>query len=383
MTGRAFGVGLATGSDTARVAAEAVAQAAAGVGAGATDLVVVFASPEVLEDAGVVVDEIRRRLDPGLLIGSSTEAVIAGGREIEDAPGLAVWAARLPGARLRGLRLDADAPAGMPDAFDDARGAPTILLADPFTFPVDALLADLNGRRPVPSVLGALASGGRRPGEHTLLLDDRVLVDGAVGVVLEDADVITAVSQGCAPIGPEMVITAASHGGHVEELASRPAGAKLEEVVADLDEDERRMAARGLLAGLVIDENRPDYRRGDFLVRGIHGVDAATGAIVVGERVRVGQTMRFHVRDAASAGDDLREALVAARGAGPIGGALLFACNGRGRRMFGVPDHDAATLRDELGAPAVAGMFANGELGPVGGQNFLHGFTATMALFPE
>jgi small ligand-binding sensory domain FIST len=191
------------------------------------------------------------------------------------------------------------------------------------------------------------------------------------------------VSQGCLPIGPEMVVTAAD-GSRVLELAGKPALQKLEEVVAELAPRERELAVDGLLAGLVIDENVPDYGRGDFLVRPIHGGDRETGALIVGERVRVGQTLRFQVRDAASADDDLREALRSARagmGDDAPGGALVFSCNGRGSRMFTTPHHDATTVAEELGAVPAAGLFCNGEIGPVGGRSFLHGFTATMVLF--
>jgi small ligand-binding sensory domain FIST len=190
------------------------------------------------------------------------------------------------------------------------------------------------------------------------------------------------VSQGCAPIGPEMVITDAE-GAVIHALAGTPATAKLDSVLGDLTDDERELARGGLLAGLVINENQPDYERGDFLIRGIHGADPEQGALVIGEQVRIGQTLRFHVRDAGSATEDLDEALTHAREAldGRAAGALVFTCNGRGTRMFGAPDHDAAAVSESLSSPALAGMFCNGEIGPVGGKNFLHGFTATMAVF--
>lgn len=382
-----FGVGLVEGADPRLGAAAAAEQAADGLDGRAADLVAVFASPEILVDAQAVLDEIGRRLSPRHLIGATTEAVIGGSREVEDGRAISVWAASLPDARLTAIQLTdevlADAAAGGSPIAPEGTDAPAILLADPFTFPADGFLAGLGDGRPAPAIVGGFASGGMRAGEHTLLLDDRVLVEGAVYLAVEDAGLTPAVSQGCAPIGPEMVVTEAD-GARVEALASRPAAVKLEEVVNGLDERGRQLVASGLLAGLVVDENKPDYDRGDFLVRGIHGVDGQTGAIVVGERVRVGQTMRFHVRDAGSATDDLLDALDRARAAVPdVGGALVFTCNGRGRRMFGTPDHDASHIHAALGTAAVAGMFANGEIGPVGGRNFLHGFTATIALFPR
>jgi small ligand-binding sensory domain FIST len=180
-----------------------------------------------------------------------------------------------------------------------------------------------------------------------------------------------------------MTITA-GHDNVIEELASRPALERLRGAIGALDPDEQALAANGLLLGVVIDENQPDYERGDFLVRPIIGVDPEAETIAVGEQVRVGQTVRMHVRDAASADEDLRSALRAeaqALGSTPPAGALLFTCNGRGSHMFEVPDHDAAAIQDALGIPA-GGFFCAGEIGPVGGRNFLHGFTATMAVFP-
>jgi small ligand-binding sensory domain FIST len=320
------------------------------------------------------------------------EAIVGEGREIEEGPALAVWAALLPDVEVIPFRLVARplgegmGVLGWPDAISDTAAAdvgPVIMLADPFSFPADGLLAELNHEPGGPVVVGGLASGGLRPGEHRLFAGTDVLEEGAVAIALRGARMHTVVSQGCMPIGPEMVITAAE-GSAVLELAGMPALMKLQEVVEALEPGERTLALEGLLAGLVIDENTPDYERGDFLVRSIQGGDRESGALIVGERVRVGQTMRFHVRDADSADDDLRAALRGARariGTGAPGGALLFSCNGRGTRMFGGPDHDAAAIAEELAAIPAAGLFCNGEIGPVAGRSFLHGFTATMVLF--
>jgi small ligand-binding sensory domain FIST len=216
-----------------------------------------------------------------------------------------------------------------------------------------------------------------------LLQDGEVHTDGAVAVRMRGLEMLPCVSQGAGPVGPEMTITRAE-ANVIGELAGKPAMERLGEVIAALPENERGLASSGVLIGVVIDENRPEYDRGDFLVRPIIGADRESGAIAIGEQVRVGQTVRLQVRDAASADEDLREALRAqaqALGSDGAAGALLFTCNGRGSHMFELPDHDASAIEDALGAPT-AGFFCAGEIGPVGGRNFLHGFTATMAVFP-
>jgi small ligand-binding sensory domain FIST len=387
-----FGACLSRADDPAAAAREACAPVVAALGGASPTLTVVFASPALCEDAEALLAAVRAELSPEHLIGAMGEAIVGEGREIEEGPALSVWAAVLPGVEVVPFRLVARplgegmGVLGWPDAIADAPAGnigPVIMLADPFTFPADGLLAELNDEPGAPVVVGGLASGGRVQGQHRLFAGEDVLSEGAVAVALRGARMSTVVSQGCMPIGPEMVITAAE-GSAVHELAGTPALRKLQEVIEALEPDERRLAGEGLLAGLVIDENTPDYGRGDFLVRSIHGGDRETGTLMVGERVRVGQTMRLHVRDARSADEDLRRALRAAReemGPGGPGGALLFSCNGRGTRMFGAAHHDASAIEDELSPIPTAGLFCNGEIGPVGGRSFLHGFTATMVLF--
>jgi small ligand-binding sensory domain FIST len=187
------------------------------------------------------------------------------------------------------------------------------------------------------------------------------------------------VSQGAKPIGPELTITSAE-GTTILELAGQPAIDKLQEVVDALSPADRALAMQGLMIGLVIEENRAEHGIGDFLVRGLVGVDQEQGGLLIGDLPRVGQLVRFHVRDEQSADEELRAVLGLA--SQPVAGVLLFSCNGRGSAMFSAPDHDARLVFDQLDGPPVAGMFCQGEIGPVGGRAFLHAFTATMAVFP-
>lgn len=388
-------MGLSRLADPAAAAAEACAAARAMLGdPGPPTLVAMFASPDLCVEAERLLARVHEELAPEHLIGAMGEAIIAEGLEIEEGSALVVWAAQLPGVEVIPFRLVARplgeglGVLGWPDAITDAPAGsvgPVLMLADPFSFPVDGLLTELHGEQAPPVVVGGMASGGLRPGEHRLFAGTDVLEEGAVALGLRGSHTVTVVSQACMPIGPDMVVTKAE-GSSVMELAGMPALEKLEEVVNDLEPAERALAVEGLMAGLVIDENTPDYERGNFLVRPIHGGDRESGALVLGENPRIGQTMRFHVRDARSADEDLRAALRAARdqmgGASPAGG-LLFSCNGRGTRMFAEPNHDATAVAQELSDIPVAGLFCNGEIGPVRGRSFLHGHTATMVVFTD
>lgn len=378
-------VGLSESFDPVEAFSEAAAEAAAGLG-GECDLCVVFAGASHLGHAKWVLSEVHERLGPRQLIGCGASGVVGGGREIEQGPGAVVWAASLPGASVSTHHLRAEPggeegveglPAGGP------RGELLIVLADPYSFATEMLLREMERERPGLPVLGGLASAGG-PGGAALFHDGDVLSSGAVAASIGGVPVVPCVSQGAAPAGPEMTITAA-HGNVIEELASEPALERLRAAIASLDPQEQELAASGLMLGVVIDENKPEYERGDFLVRPLLGADPERGWIAVGDEVRIGQTVRLHIRDEESADADLREALelqgeaLASTGAA---GALLFTCNGRGSHMFSLPDHDAIAIDDALGVPA-GGFFCAGEIGPVGGRNFLHGFTATLAVFPR
>ncbi|HET8673100.1 MAG TPA: FIST N-terminal domain-containing protein [Thermoleophilaceae bacterium] len=377
--------GLATEDAGIDSFAEAAGRAALGLGGAPADLVFVFAGAGNLDYAEDGLAHVHERLAPRALVGCGAQGVVGGGRELEYG-GVAVWAAALPDADLETFHLetlaagDAVAIAGMPD-LDGADAA--FMLVDPYTFPAEPLLDELATEHPGLPVLGGLASAGSGPGGTVLMHDGEIATDGAVGVAVTGADIRPCVSQGARPIGPEMAITAAE-GNVIHELASQPALERLKTAIAELGPGERALAAAGLLVGIVIDENRPEYERGDFLIRGLLGADEESGSIAVGERVRVGQTVRMQVRDGESADEDLREALirVSLDLGGPPAGALLFTCNGRGSHMFSVPDHDASLLEEALAGAPTAGFFCAGEIGPVGNRSFVHGFTATMAVFP-
>jgi small ligand-binding sensory domain FIST len=383
-------VSVAVGVSDERDAVAAFATAASQAGEGLTggcDLALVFAAAPHLGEAREIVGAVHDRLAPRSLIGCGAGGVLGGGRELETGPGAVVWALSAPDGTISTHHLEAEpadggvAVRGLPDP--EELGDGLLVLADPYTFSAEALLEALNSERPGMPVLGGLASA-TAAGTGALFRDREVLAGGAVAASLAGVGMIPCVSQGATPVGPEMTVTAARE-NVISELASKPALERMREAIAELSPREQALAAQGLMLGVVIDENQPSYERGDFLVRPILGADGDAGTLALGDRVRVGQTVRMHVRDGATADEDLRESLrlpAAAVGEQGAAGALLFTCNGRGSHMFEVPDHDALAIEDALGAPA-GGFFCAGEIGPVGGRNFLHGFTATIAVFPK
>ncbi|MBS0208813.1 MAG: FIST C-terminal domain-containing protein [Planctomycetes bacterium] len=376
--------------DTAAAVEEVCQQVREGLGRGA-DLAVCFVPPHHGPDFAPMLEQVREALGARTLIGCTGEAIVGRGREVEGTPALSVWGACLPGATIQPMRLEFERtpeggvftgwPSDLPAAWPT--GSALIALGEPFTFPADALLKRLNEDQPGIPVLGGMASGAQRPGQNQVFLNGTAYDSGAVAVLLHgDFAIRSVVSQGCRPIGRPLVITK-SEREVIFELSGRPALAVFQEVFDGLSAAEQELVQNGLHVGRVINEQQAAFTRGDFLVRNCIGADRTSGAIAIGDLVRTGQTVQFHVRDAVSADEDLRELLSAARPAIDAGsaGALLFTCNGRGTRLFPEPNHDAAALRDVLGDIPVAGFFAMGEMGPIGGRNFLHGFTASVALF--
>lgn len=346
----------------------------------APDLALLFVTPPHVEALADAAATVAAALEPVTLLGVTAVSVVGGRHEIERGPAVSLWAGHT--GPLAPFHLSVvstpDGPTftGWPEVIPDDSPA-LLLLADPFSFPVDALLERLDQDRPGLAVVGGLASAARAPGGNRLVFNDQVVTEGAVGAFLgAGVEIATIVSQGCRPVGTPLVVTKAE-GNVVYELAGRPALERLQEVAATLSDDDRRLMSELVQLGRVIDETKLDFDRGDFLVRTVVGADPEVGALAVGDVVDVGSTTQFQVRDAHSADEDLRH-LVAERRAD---GALLFTCNGRGRNLFGTPDHDAGIVSDNLGGAPLAGMFCAGEIGPIGGHSFLHGFTASVVLF--
>jgi len=350
------------------------------------ELGVLFVSPHHSRQLKDIVPWIQERSGVSHLIGCSGQGVIGIGQEVEQAPGICLLAAVLPEVGIETGQIQVQetleglAFTGLPEIPDGP--ATLLLLGEPYSFPAAEFMNRLDEDYPGMQVIGGMSSGALNPGEECLFLNGQMLARGAVCAVLAGSIQVRAVvSQGCRPFGKTAVITR-SEENTILELGGKPSLERLQLEIESLSEGEREILRNGLHLGLAINPSQTSFNRGDFLVRNVIGIDPKIGSMALSDLVRPGQTVQFHLRDAHSASEDLellcREAC---RSSPTPKGALLFSCNGRGSYLFSKPHHDASTLQRELGPIPLAGFFAAGELGPVGGRNFLHGFTASIALF--
>lgn len=380
-----FATALSVHPDAAEATGEVVGRVLEQLGR-APELAVLFVTPHHVRAVPDVAAAVRAVLEPGVLLGATGVAVAGGEREVEDGPGLVLWAARLAErprpVRVTAARTPSGTALGGLSAATCGPGERLVLLADPLTLPMDDVVA-LLGQLDPPVVVAGGAASALGPGSNRLVLDGEVVADGGVGIVLpaDDATELV-VSQGCRPVGEPMIVTGAVR-NRLVELAGRPALDRLEELVEASEPGDRARLAAGIHLGIAVDEHRVSFGQGDFLVRNLVGVHRQERSLVVTEPVPVGTTVQFQVRDAGSADEDLRARLARASTAGLADGALLFTCNGRGRRLFGVPDHDAGAVVEALRSDAVAGTFCAGEIGPVDRRSFVHSFTASVVLFHD
>ena len=379
-----IGVGVSTAREARQAAVGAAADALDELAGEVPSLTVLLASRSHADEAGDLLDAVQETIEPPALIGCVAQAIVVGRRELEDEAGVAVWLASGLPAETFQLDFVRTGSGGVLAGyqFDQSAHDLHLLLPDPYTFPSSLLIEHLNTDLPGTTVVGGVVSGGRGPGDTRLFRDHEVLTSGLVGVRLPGMHGIPIVSQGCRPIGDPYIVTGAD-GALITELGGRPPLQRLREIIEGLRHDEQELVSHGLQIGIVVDEHAAVPGQGDFMIRSLLGADPSTGAIKIDEVVEVGTTVQFQVRDAAGADKDLRLAVerAAAQLPGRPAGALVFTCIARGRRMFGVADHDASTIEELLGGIPLAGFFAAGEIGPIAGRNALHAFTASMALF--
>jgi len=364
-------------------ASDAVRQQLAGA---APDLVLLFLSPQHAPAYASVPELLGAQFPGAQRIGCAGGGIIGAGLEVEHSAALSITAAVLPGVDVAPFHLDTPnpTPADWRSRFPEEGPTPHfVILPDPFSFDAEAFVHLLDSRFPGSKKIGGLASGGNRPGMNALFLNDQVFRAGAVGVALAgNLEVDTVVAQGCRPIGLPMFLTRCQ-GNIVYELDGEPCMEVLQNLFESLSTSDQQLAQRSLFLGVVMEEHRQEYRQGDYLIRNIIGTDRQREAIAVGAILQENQVVQFHLRDAATSSADLQQLLRTYTSEQPIrpSGALLFSCLGRGMHLYGEAHHDSRLLRQHLGDIPVAGFFCNGEIGPVKGTTFLHGYTSSFGLF--
>lgn len=355
---------------------------------GMVDLVLLFCTLHYEDEIDFILDRLRDAFPQSTLCGCSACGTIGADRETEHGPSISMIACSLPDVVLypfhftqRDLiasksHLDWERKVGVsPDS------NPVFLAwGDPFKAQIMAFLDQVNGYYPKAPLIGGVASAGRAPDQNILFHAGEVVREGIVGLALTgELEVRIVVSQGCRPIGRPFIVTKAGK-NVILELGGHAPLSQLDALLKQLPKPDFELAKQSLLLGRVINEYRSDFSRGDFLIHQITGADRGTGALAIAGPVTVGSTVQFHVRDAASAHEDLRQGLAPHADLG-VEGALLCSCNGRGTNMWTEPHHDIGVLHELLGEVPTAGLFCAGEFGPIGRKNFVHGFTASIALF--
>ena len=352
----------------------------------------VFMSPRFFPRAKQVLEILRVHARIPLLAGCSSSSLIVGEQEVEENAGLSLGLYALPGAELKAFHFtqqqveEASGPGYWPleTGLEPAQTNGWLVFIDPFHLDSETWLKTWNeAYAPLP-VLGGLASGDFDEQLTQVYLNGEVFEEGGVAISCGGGVKLAGVtSQGCTPIGETWTLTRVEQ-NIIHQIGNRPAYEVLAETFNQLSPEDQKQARGNLFIGLVVNEYLEEFHRGDFLIRNLLGADPRSGSIAVGALPRLGQTMQFQRRSAAAASADMSELLTRTKdqlGPAAIYGGCLCSCNGRGRSLFGRPNHDAQMVQQRLGPLGLAGFFCNGEIGPVGQKSFLHGYTASLALF--
>lgn len=387
-----FASAISKHADPAQALKSAVKEISQRLGSHTADVVFVFVSSLYRADWSQLLQETRRQLQFPLLLGCTAGGVLGVDQELEAMPALSLVAAHLPDVELHPFAVT---PSDLTEAQDPgywiekigvnpSKNPVGVLLPEPFSCDVMRLVEKLNVAYPKLPLVGGLASGANRAGESALFFNQEVIGEGAVGVLLTgNVTLQTIVSQGTRPIGRTYLVTKAKE-NVILELAGSPALEALQKLIQSLSPVDRTLAQKALLLGVVMNEYKEKFQRGDFLIRNLIGMDPSSGALAVGDRIQVGQTVQFQVRDAQTSREDLQALLNEQQERfkkDPSAGALLFSCLGRGHDLYGESHYDIRTIQSATGDLPIAGFFCNGEIGPIDGHNYIHGFTSSLGLF--
>ena len=386
-----WGSAVSRHAETEPAILDVIERAERALGEPPIELVLLFLSSQHTPAALRVAEVLADRFPDAVRIGCSGNSCIGGGVEVEDGPSISLTLAHLPDVSLHPFHVSpqtlATAEEGATDwgkivgVDSDAQPA-FVVLGDPFTGDSERLIRGLELAYPGAVQIGGLASGGQQPGSDVLLLGDRILSEGHVGLSLTgDVVIDTVVAQGCRPIGEPMFVTRCDQ-NVIFEVDGRPPLEVLNELAAKANERERRLLQTSLFIGLQMDRERAELGRGDFLVRNITGADPESGSLAIGALVRETWVVQFQLRDGETAAEDLKLRLSEYRSdLRRARSALLFSCLGRGRHIYDSENHDSNLLKRYLGDVSVSGFFCNGEIGPVEGRTFLHGYTSAFGIF--
>jgi small ligand-binding sensory domain FIST len=352
----------------------------------------VFMSPKYFAQAKQILEILRVHAQIPLLAGCSSQSLIVGEQEVEQNAGLTLALYAMPGADVKAFHFtqeqveEANGPGYWPleTGIEPNQTNGWLVFIDPFHLDSETWLRTWNEAYAPTPVMGGLASGDYSEQLTQVYLSGEVFEEGGVAISIGgDVKLAGVTSQGCTPIGDTWTLTKVDQ-NIIHEIGNRPAYEVLAETFNTLSAEEQKSARGNLFIGLVVNEYLDEFHRGDFLIRNLLGADPNSGSIAVGALPRLGQTVQFQRRSAAAATEDMNELLARTKrslGEATIYGGCLCSCNGRGQNMFGTPNHDAQMVQQRLGPFGLAGFFCNGEIGPIGERNFLHGYTASLALF--
>ena len=356
------------------------------------DLVFVFPSFNFSGQFKDISNALSKHFGNSVIMGCSGNGVIGEGREVEHTPGFAMCAAELPEVEITPFHIsDSDLPDGddPPNKWENVLGVSResrpnfVLLADPFSVRGENLLMGMDYAYPDCKIVGGLASGGTQPGSNALYLNNITYDHGIAGVALSgNIEINTIVAQGCKPIGSLSRITKCER-NILQELDGRSPFDILGETYNDLNEADQKLFQNSLFLGVVMDPFESSPGIGDFLIRNIVGANPDAGQLAVGQMLREGQLVQFHLRDAQTSTENLSNMLDEYQSTpfGPETGALMFSCLGRGKYLYEEPDHDTDLFKEKIGDLPLTGFFCNGEIGPVSGSTFLHGYTSSFGIF--
>ncbi|MGG6297598.1 FIST signal transduction protein [Leptolyngbya sp. AN02str] len=375
------------------------------------DLALVFISSAFASEYSRLMPLLKEHLSVSALIGCSGGGVVgvdgSGGIcELEDEAALTLSLAHLPGVNVQTFHLveedlpDLDSP---PNRWSDLIGVPPedrphfILLSDSLSSETRDLLPGLDYAYPEAVKIGGMATSSSMSG-NGLFRDFEFYREGTVGVALSGNVVLEAiVAQGCRPIGhPYRVIEGERNimlkleqqdeSGEANDGEICTPLEALQSLYQDLDDDEQELAQNSLFIGVAQSEFKMRLEQGDFLIRTMLGVDPRVGAIAIGDRVRPGQRIQFHLRDADASAEDLEMLLQRYRqqhvGSSPAG-ALMFTCVGRGEGLYDEPNFDSKLFSQFIPNVPLSGFFCGGEIGPVGNSTFIHGYTSVFGICRE